>query len=46
MTGSRETLSREEKIRRLAYSFAESYNFTSDSVQDWLAAEKVIDSQS
>ena len=43
-TGSRQgALTREERIAKLAYSFAESYGFTSDSVQDWLAAEKVID---
>ena len=38
-------VSREERIRELAYLFAESYGFTSDSVQDWLAAERVVDSQ-
>jgi hypothetical protein len=35
--------SREELVRELAYLFAESHGFTSNPVQDWLAAERVVD---
>ena len=38
--------SRHERIAALAYTFAQQNGFQTDPVQDWLAAERMIDANS